>query len=347
MSIAGLDRFSVKTIAIEGVPASVSASAAATFRSRIDRAARELMTDQNLPALEILLSTGTPPESAGRTPEANSSERPHSPTTNYVCREPLYTMDRLVIATQVRDELENAMKLLELENLIFEAWGLKAIEPNPKSALSLYGPPGTGKTMAAHAIAHATGRKILCASYADIESMYHGEGPKNVCALFHTAQEQSALLFLDEADSLLGKRLTHVTQGSEQAINSLRSQLLLSLDNFRGIVVFATNLIENYDPAFDSRVHHVHFPLPDRVALEAIWRHHLPPGLPLDGVSVEDLAASSEGLAGRDVKTAVISAAVSAARNNTAVTHERLLYGIQAIRASRRQKEATQIETEP
>ncbi len=68
------------------------------------------------------------------------------------------------------------------------------------------------------------------------------------------------MLFLDKADSLLGKRLTQVNQGSEQALNSLRSQLLLSLDGFKGIFVFATNLIETYDSAFDSRIRYTHSP---------------------------------------------------------------------------------------
>jgi hypothetical protein len=36
-----------------------------------------------------------------------------------------------------------------------------------------------------------------------------------------------------------------VTQGSEQAINSMRSQLLICLEAFSGAVIFSTNLVEN------------------------------------------------------------------------------------------------------
>ncbi|MBR8840228.1 MAG: AAA family ATPase [Stigonema ocellatum SAG 48.90 = DSM 106950] len=54
----------------------------------------------------------------------------------------------------------------------------------------------------------------------------------------------NAVLFIDEADSLLSKRLLHVTQGSEQAINSIRSQLFICLEQYQGIVIFATNLVE-------------------------------------------------------------------------------------------------------
>ncbi len=65
--------------------------------------------------------------------------------------------------------------------------------------------------------------------------------------------------FFDEADSLLSKRLTSVSQGSEQAINSMRSQLLICLEEFRGIVIFATNLVINYDQAFLTRLISVEF----------------------------------------------------------------------------------------
>ncbi len=345
MNIVELNRFNVTAIAIEGVPSSVPAGAAAVFRSRVDRAARELMAGENLPELEVAVTSGCNAKPAGRIPKATQGE-PTPTGPKYLCREPLYTMDRLVVSSRVRDELESAMQLIALQKLIFEDWGLKAIEPHPRSALSLYGPPGTGKTMAAHAIAHAAGRRILCASYTDIESTYHGEGPKNVVELFRTAGEGDAVLFLDEADSLLGKRLTHVTQGAEQAINSLRSQLLLSLDSFKGIVVFATNLIETYDPAFDSRVRHIHVPLPDRAALEEIWRRHLPATLPVDDISLDELANSSEGLAGRDIKTAVITAAVAAARSGSTVSQVHLLHAVDSIRESRRQKEAVRGEVE-
>jgi ATP-dependent 26S proteasome regulatory subunit len=93
---------------------------------------------------------------------------------------------------------------------------LSKIEPSPKLALNFHDASGTGKTMAAHTLVNAMNRKIM-ASYAEIESKYHGDGPKNVKKLFRLASETNAVLFIDEADSLLSKRLTNVTRGSEQA----------------------------------------------------------------------------------------------------------------------------------
>ena len=161
----------------------------------------------------------------------------------YIAQEPFYNFERLVIPQTLRDSLSHAINLFQYHDLIYNTWGLKANSPFPVVALNFWGPPGTGKTLAAHAIASKLKRKVILASYAQIESMYHGEGPKNVEAIFKAAEEQNALLFIDEADSLLSRRLTDVKQGSENAINSMRSQILICLEKFNGIVIFATNLV--------------------------------------------------------------------------------------------------------
>ena len=213
---------------------------------------------------------------------------------------------------------------------------MRKIEPFPRTALNFHGKPGTGKTLAAHAIASKINRPILVASYAQIESMYHGEGPKNVEAIFLAAEQQNALLFIDEADSLLSKRLTNVTQGSEQAINSMRSQLLICLEKFRGVVMFSTNLVENYDKAFETRVRNINFPMPDETCRREIWERHLVKELPqAPDVSSEKLA-EVEDICGRDIKNAVIDAAMRAARQGKEkVALRELLESINSIKKAR------------
>ena len=55
----------------------------------------------------------------------------------------------------------------------------------------------------------------------------------------------------------------------------MRSQLLICLEQFRGIVIFATNLVVNYDRAFLSRLISIEFRVPDATARRAIWERHL------------------------------------------------------------------------
>lgn len=240
----------------------------------------------------------------------------------YVPVEPLYSFDRVILPKDVLEKIEEAIGILECENKVFKEWGLYEIQPHPSTSLSFYGPSGTGKTMAAEAIAHKLGKKILKVSYADVESKYHGEGPKMVKAIFLAASNNDAVLFFDEADSLLSKRLTSVSQGSEQAINSMRSQLLICLEEFRGIVIFATNLVINYDQAFLTRLISVEFKNPDAETRKTIWDVHVKPlddgkehqlNIPLaPDVNIQELAEKYD-FAGREIRNAVVSACVSTA----------------------------------
>ena len=170
--------------------------------------------------------------------------------------------------------------------------------------------------MTAEAIAHKLGKKILRATYADVESKFHGEGPKMVKAIFRAAERDDAVLFLDESDSLLSKRLTNVSDGSAQAINSMRSQLLISLESFKGIVIFATNLVVNYDKAFLSRLINIEFINPTSVERKQIWWNHLKSDkirVPLADDVDFDYLAENYDLCGREIKNAVKNACVSAA----------------------------------
>ncbi|MFI2632325.1 ATP-binding protein [Streptomyces collinus] len=294
---------------MSGIPDHTPEGIAAVCRSRLLAAANALA--QGIDARDFTLAVG-----AGAIVSAPASQPGQARVgeARYIPSAPLYKFDQLVIPHQVRRDLVAATDVLKVEQQVFDGWGLRSVEPFPRSALNFHGPSGTGKTLAAHAMADHLERGILMASYADIESKYHGDGPKNVQRLFSAADESGAVLFIDEADSLLSRRLTNVTQGSEQAINSMRSQLLICLERFRGVVIFATNLVQNYDNAFETRVRHVRFTLPDKDSRTEIWRRHLVDGLPVaDDVDPVVLAEKTDDICGRDIKNAVVDAAVRAA----------------------------------
>ncbi len=342
-----------KTIYIEGFPSSLSNSVTSLYRSRFNMHAQDLMNDGRLAELDITIKTspnaGRPLERVGVGSEQLLGEalRKNSPVNDdvsieqraqqYVSQKPLYDLDFLAVPKDVFDQLMLAVSFIELEAKVFDEWGLRRIEPFPRTALNFHGEPGTGKTLAAHGIASYIKAPIMIASYAQIESKYHGEGPKNVEALFFAAERDKAVLFIDEADSLLSKRLTSVTQGSEQAINSMRSQLLISLEKFKGVVVFSTNLVENYDKAFETRVRNVYFPMPDEDCRGRIWAMHLGDGNkpPLSSdVDVRALA-KIEDVCGRDIKSALIDAALGAAREKDYIEQQDLLDAMSRVKASR------------
>ncbi len=223
---------------------------------------------------------------------------------------PRYTFDQIILPNETRQAIMNALGVVQHRELVYDTWGFSASDPTPNSILSLYGPPGTGKTMCAHAIANYLHKPLLAFNYAEIESKYVGEAAKNLKRAFQEATKQDAVMFFDEADSFLGKRIGNVDSGHDQSINSQRSQMLIFLEEFKGVVIFATNLQSNYDKAFESRiVAHIKLDLPNREARADILRHLIPAHLPLEHpLSDDDLLQISDkmdGLAGREIKQGV------------------------------------------
>jgi SpoVK/Ycf46/Vps4 family AAA+-type ATPase len=304
------------------------------LRSRLERVARQYVTETGGRGLLVSIEAGDavdgpvtgfsrsqPGADGDRIVERDRSDRVDR-ASQFVPQEPRAGFELLVISSDAKERLLTAVSTLSVSRRVFEEWNLKSIEPAPLSAINLHGPPGTGKTLAAHAIARHLGKPLMLAKTSQLESMYHGESAKNVEALFRAANQHDAVLFIDEADTLLSRRIASPMQAAEQAVNAMRSELFLSLDSHAGVVIFATNLVEAYDPAFYSRVTHVAFPLPDDEARREIWRRHLPSELPLsEDVSIDELAAIP-GVSGRDIKRAVVTAAVAAARRGFAVVHQ-------------------------
>lgn len=225
---------------------------------------------------------------------------------------PRYSFEQIILPEETKDRILSDLNSIKCQDLIYNQWGFAEVESKPKSILNFFGPPGTGKTMCAHAIAKMLGKPLLALNYSEIESKYVGDAAKNLKKAFDTATELEAVMFFDEADSFLGKRIENVSHGSDQALNSLRSQMLILLEEFEGVVLFATNLVTNFDKAFESRIlDHIKLELPNREARAAIIEKMLPSKMPLDHRFTQDelLEASDliEGFAGREIKNAILT----------------------------------------
>jgi SpoVK/Ycf46/Vps4 family AAA+-type ATPase len=250
----------------------------------------------------------------------------------------------LVAPERTMAQIRGLLTKIRYHKVLYEDFGLAEIDPSGgRTAINLYGPPGTGKSFAAEAIAHELSMDLIRANYAEIESKFVGETPKNIKAAFAKARETNSLLFFDEADSVLGKRLSNVTQSTDHAVNVSRSVMLMELDRFTGVTVFATNLASNYDTAFTRRIlGHIEMPLPDAEARQRLWRGHLPAKLPvrLNEADWERLVAGSEGLAGGEILNAVLYAAAMAVEREgpgCTISVDDLL---DAVEVGRRAKEA-------
>jgi len=122
---------------------------------------------------------------------------------------------------------------------------VEGLQRSQRGNLCFYGAPGTGKTALAGYIAKQLDKPLLSKRASDILSMWVGGSEKNIARMFEQARAEDAVLVLDEADSLLrdrryAKQSWEVTQVNE---------LLVQMENFDGLFICSTNLMDDLDQA--------------------------------------------------------------------------------------------------
>ena len=131
---------------------------------------------------------------------------------------------------------------------------VKGFKRYPKGTLCFYGVPGTGKTAFAKHLSEQLGIPLLVKRASDIFNKYIGETEKNMAKMFRTAKREGAILLLDEADSFFGDRQEARHHWEFSSVN----ELLTQMEDFDGIFICTTNLMERIDQAalrrFDFKV---------------------------------------------------------------------------------------------
>jgi SpoVK/Ycf46/Vps4 family AAA+-type ATPase len=226
--------------------------------------------------------------------------------------EPRRSFDDVVLPATTLRALNHALALVRKHDLIFQQWGLAERHSTGVGlAFHFAGPPGTGKTICAEALAYALDKRLLVVRYAELESRWVGQTSKHITSVFRSAARQDAVLFFDEADAIAGRRFTSMNAAYEREANGIVNVLLHELETFPGVVIFATNLAANIDPAFERRIRtHILFEMPNVEERERIWQVQLHSRkTPLaDDVDFATLA-QSYARSGGDIKNAVLKAA--------------------------------------
>ncbi|MGJ7558193.1 ATP-binding protein [Variovorax sp. RB2P76] len=122
---------------------------------------------------------------------------------------------------------------------------VEALKARGHGTLCFYGAPGTGKTALAEHIAKAIGRPLIIKQASDLMSKYVGETEQNMAAMFREAENEKAVLLLDEADSFLQDR-----RGAQRTYEVTEvNEMLQGMERFNGIFVCTTNLLDRLDQA--------------------------------------------------------------------------------------------------
>jgi SpoVK/Ycf46/Vps4 family AAA+-type ATPase len=133
---------------------------------------------------------------------------------------------------------------------------LRAVARDPTGAVLLGGTSRADQRLAAEALAGMLGRELVRVDLDAVAGRSIGETEKNLDRLFATAASGDAVLFFDEADALLSRR-SDVKDSHDRYANIEVGHLLQKIEGHRGLVILASNLTQNIDPAFLRRLRHI------------------------------------------------------------------------------------------
>ncbi len=215
------------------------------------------------------------------------------------------------VKVQLKEAVEEPVKNPQA----FEKIGIRPIK-----GVLLVGAPGTGKTMLAKAVATERESNFISIKGPEILSKYVGESEKAVREIFRKAKMAApCIIFIDEIDSIASTRNSGLsdTLVMERVVDTLLTEMD-GLQEMKNVVVLAaTNRPNLMDPAllrpgrFDKIIE---IPIPDEQTRIAIFKVHMK-RMPLDkGVSIEQLASSTENYTGAEIENVVREAGMSAIR---------------------------------
>ncbi|KAL1551972.1 spastin isoform X3 [Salvia divinorum] len=210
---------------------------------------------------------------------------------------------------EIKESLQELVMLPLRRPDLFEGGLLK-----PCRGILLFGPPGTGKTMLAKAIANEAGASFINVSMSTITSKWFGEDEKNVRALFTLAAKVSpTIIFVDEVDSMLGQRNR---AGEHEAMRKIKNEFMTHWDGLltktgeKILVLAATNRPFDLDEAIIRRFERrIMVGLPVVENREKILRTLLSKEKVDEDLDFLELATTTEGYSGSDLKNLCITAA--------------------------------------
>lgn len=242
---------------------------------------------------------------------------------------PIFKWEDLIISESKKTQLKNACSYIKHRYIVYEEYELNRRFSYGKGLnILLKGSPGTGKTMAAHVIANELNMELYKVDLAQIVSKYIGETEKNLRLIFDESSKSNVILFFDEMDALFGKR-SEVKDSKDKYSNLETSFLLQKIEEQEGVIIMATNYLENIDQAFIRRIQFiVDFPKPSKDERRKIWSGMFTDKVPIsDNVDFEYLADRFE-LSGGEIKNIVLNSIFMAVNQGSEVTMKHILLSL-------------------
>ena len=190
---------------------------------------------------------------------------------------------QLFFSHETLEDIDHLRKMVSQDGFERACLILKRQKRTPAIQSLLWGSPGTGKTESVKQIARESGRDIILFDVSKVTASAWGAAEKFYRAVFRAYNYLTEIssvipiLLLNEADSILSRRLTRLDKAIDKSENTISNILLQEFEDMSGILLATTNLIDNMDEAFDRRfLFKTQFRKPDAEARYHIWLSVIP-----------------------------------------------------------------------
>lgn len=213
------------------------------------------------------------------------------------------TWDKIGGLAEAKQQMIEVVELPHRNPDIFRYYGKK-----PVKGVLLYGPPGCGKTMLGKATATSLAKiyngdgasaGFIYIKGPEILDRYVGVAEATIRQIFARARKHKdehgypAVIFIDEADAILGKRGSGISSDVERTIVPMFLTEMDGLEDSGALIVLATNRADILDPAVvrDGRIDRkIKITRPDAASATEIFNLNLK-GVPLNnGYTYADLS---------------------------------------------------------
>jgi ATPase family associated with various cellular activities (AAA) len=264
--------------------------------------------------------------------QASSDPKPLGDTLWNLCRtqsrisldgltkriEPRATWDDLLLPEATTSLLHQIVAHSRERATVYQQWKMSGHTTRGQGlAVVFYGVSGTGKTTAAEIIANDLNLDLYRIDLSQVVDKYVGETEKKLELTFAAAERSGAVLLFDEADSIFGKR-SDVKEARDRYANLEVSYLLQRIEEYSGLAILTTNLINAMDNAFKRRLRFmVQFKEPDAAQRQELWQRVFPDSVPKLGLNYQ--ALGQLGVSGAIIRAIAEGAAFLAANEKEPV----------------------------
>jgi len=229
---------------------------------------------------------------------------------------PRFTNEKLILPQKQLLQFQEIFT--SIKSLLKTCYGWQMAKTDKERGITVLfaGNSGTGKSMAAELLAVDLDLPMYKMDLSQVINKYVGETEKHLKKLFDMADTSDIILFFDEADSLFGRR-TEVKDAHDRFANMEINYLLERLDNFKGLLILATNRKKDFDEAFLRRINYIlDFPFPSEQQRKLIWRQVIPNSMDSSNIDFDFLSKQFQ-LTGGNIRSIVSNACLQSAKKSS------------------------------